>query len=182
MDEPPHKRQKGILVYIPRVPPPDPRLWRWLHAVNHTHYHMFNAQQGGELGLDIMSYMQKHGMDPYGPTPHPRMVDLGLGQDQMLRGIQHEAEAIRKQSEALSALEESQGAPHAMTTTAPASQRELEPSKSRGWTVDPTDVVRPPEVVAGSTRAPDVVPLSFEDGVWARRAKHASHGIEPVAK
>ena len=72
----------------------------------------------------------------YGPTLHPRMVDLGLGQDEMLRGIKHEAEAIRKQSEEL----------------------------------------------VGSTRAPDVVPLSFEDGVWARRAKHATHGIEPVAK
>jgi hypothetical protein len=143
---------------------------------------MFNAQQGGDLGLDIMAYMEKHGLDPYGPTPHPRMVDLGLGQEEMLRGIKHEAEAIRKQSEALFALEESQGAPHAMTTTAPASQQELEPSKSRVWTVDPKDVVRSREVATGSSTAPDVVPLSFEDGVWARRAKHATHGIEPVAK
>ena len=182
MDDPPDKRQKAKVVYVPRVPPPDPRLWRWLFAVNHTHYWMFNAQQGGHLGLDIMAYMEKHGLDPYGPTPHPWMVDLGLGQNEMLRGIQHEAEAIRKQSEALFALEESQGAPHAMTTTAPASQRELGPSKSRAWTVEPNDAVRSPEVAAGSSRAPDVVPLSFEDGVWARRAKHATHGIEPVAK
>jgi len=101
----------------------------------------------------------------------------------MLRGIRHEAEAIRKQPEALYALEEAQGAPqHAMTTTAPASQREIEPSMSRAWTVEPKDVVRAPQVAAGSTRAPNVVPLSFEDGVWARRAKHATHGIEPVAK
>ena len=181
MDEPPDKRQKGVVVYIPRVPPPDPRLWRWLRAVNSTHYYMFNAQQGGKLGLDIVAYMEKHGLDPYGPTPHPRMVDLGLGQDQMLRGIQHEAEAIRKQSEALYALEEAQGAPHAMTTTAPASQRDPGASTSRDWTVEPTGVLGPPDVVPGCTRAPDVVPLSFEDGVWARRAKHATHGIEPEA-
>jgi hypothetical protein len=101
MDEPSNKRQKGKVVYIPRVPPPDPKLWRWLFAVNHTHYWMFNAQQGGHLGLDIMAYMEKHGLNSYGPTPHLWMVDLGLGQDQMLRGIQHEAEAIRKQAEAL---------------------------------------------------------------------------------
>ena len=125
MDDPPDKRQKAKVVYVPRVPPPDPKLWRWLFAVNHTHYWMFNDQQGKHLGLDIMAYMEKHGLDPYGPTPHPWMVDLGLGQNEMLRGIQHEAEAIRKQSEALFALEESQGAPHAMTTTAPASQREI---------------------------------------------------------
>ena len=43
MDDPPDKRQKAKVVYIPRVPPPDPRLWRWLLAVNHTHYWMFNA-------------------------------------------------------------------------------------------------------------------------------------------
>ena len=182
MDDPPDKRQKAKVVYVPRVPPPDPRLWRWLFAVNHTHYWMFNAQQGGHLSLDIMAYMEKHGLDPYGPTPHPWMVDLGLGQNEMLRGIQHEAEAIRKQAEALVALEESQGAPHTMTTTAPASQREIEPSKSRAWTVEPKDVVRAPQVAAGSTRAPNVVPLLFEDGVWARRAKHATHGIEPAAK
>ena len=50
------------------------------------------------------------------------MVDLGLGQDEILRGIQHVAEAIRKQSEALYAFEVAQGALHTMTTTAPASQ------------------------------------------------------------
>ena len=73
----------------PKPTAKDPRLWRWLFAVNHTHYWMFNAQQGGHLGLDIMAYMEKHGLDPYGPTPHPWMVDLGLGQNEMLRGIQH---------------------------------------------------------------------------------------------
>ena len=95
----------------------------------------------------------------------------------MLRGIRHEAEAIRKQSEALYALEEAQGAPHAMTTTAPASQQDPGASSSRAWPVEPTGVLGPPDV-----RAPDVLPLTFEDGVWARRAKHATHGVEPVAK
>ena len=101
----------------------------------------------------------------------------------MLRGIRHEAEAIRKQPEALYALEEAQGAPqHAMTTTAPASQQDPGTWSSRGWPVKPTGVLGPPDVVPGCTRAPDVLPLTFEDGVWARRAKHATHGIEPVAK
>ena len=30
--------------------------------------------------------------------------------------------------------------------------------------------------------APDVLPLTFEDGVWAQGAKHANHSIERVAK
>ena len=101
----------------------------------------------------------------------------------MLRGIRHEAEAIRKQPEALYALEEAQGAPqHAMTTTAPASQQDPGTWSSRAWPVEPTGVLGPPDVVPRCTRAPDVLPLTFEDGVWARRAKHATHGIEPVAK
>ena len=182
MDDPPEKRQKAKVVYIPRVPPPDPRLWRWLRAVNSTHYYMFNAQQGGQLGLDIMAYMAKYDLDPYGPTPHPWMVACGLGQEDMLRGIRHEAEAIRKQSEALSALEEAQGAPHMMTTTAPASQQDPGASASRTRPVDPTrqSVLRPSDVLPGCTGAPDAgrPPLTFEDGVWARRAKHA---LDPAA-
>ena len=61
----------------------------------------FNAQQGGKLGLDIMAYMAKYDLDPYGPTPHPWMVECGLGQEDMLRGIRHEVEAIRKQNSSL---------------------------------------------------------------------------------
>ena len=183
MDDPPEKRQKAKVVYIPRVPPPDPRLWRWLRAVNSTHYYMFNAQQGGQLGLDIMAYMAKYELDPYGPTPHPWMVACGRGQEDMLRGIQHEAEAIRKQSEALYALEEAQGAPHVMTTTAPASQQDVGASTARAGPAEPTDVLGPPNVVPGCNGAQDAgrPPLTFEDGVWARRAKHANHGIEPEA-
>ena len=58
------------------------------------------------------------------------MVECGLGPDDMLRGIRHEAEAIWKQSEALYALEEAQGAPHTMTTTAQASQQDPGASSS----------------------------------------------------
>ena len=85
------------------------------------------------------------------------MVECGLGQDDMLRGIRHEAEAIRKQSEALYALEEAQGAPHTMTTTAPASQQNPGASSSRAWPIEPArqSVLGPADVLPGCTGAPD---------------------------
>ena len=72
------------------------------------------------------------------------------------------------------AFEEAHGAPHTMTTTAPASQQDPGASSSRAWPVDNTrqSVLGPSDVGPGCTGAQDAgrVPVTFEDGVWARRA------------
>ena len=158
------------------MPPPDPKVGRWLEAWNSTLCAIFYAQLGKPDSLEMDEFMLKYNLDPYGESD-ARMEGFGLGQADMLAS-RNRLEAGQQSTDAQLDAQHAwhvehggHGGPPMSTHVASAQVAQIDevvqPKRQRNDHPVPQ-------------RADDAMPLVFEQGVWFRRSKQADDSIARV--